>query len=66
MLGDTGANSFGALLGVAYASMFPRNGQVVLAILIIAFHIWTEKHSASKFIESHPTLRALDSKIGVR
>ncbi len=66
MLGDTGANAFGAVLGVAGAIYFPPLVQAVLVALLIAFQVWCERHSLTRFIESHPMLRALDRKIGVR
>ena len=66
MLGDTGANAFGAVLGVAGAIFFPPLVQAVLAALLIAFQAWCERHSLTQFIDRHPALRALDRKIGVR
>jgi len=66
MLGDTGANAFGAALGLSYALYLPINAQLFFAFVVVAFHIWTEKHSISQFIEAHPTLRAVDRLIGVR
>ena len=66
MMGDTGANAFGAVLGVAGAIYFPVWGQLIVVALLIAFQVWCEKHSLTKFIESQPILRALDRKIGVR
>ncbi len=66
MLGDTGANAFGAVLGVAGAIYFPPLVQAVLVALLLAFQVWCERHSLTGFIESHPALRALDRKIGVR
>ena len=66
MLGDTGANAFGAVLGVASVIYFPPLVQTILIALLIVFHLWCEKHSLTKFIESHTLLRALDRKIGVR
>ena len=66
MLGDTGANAFGAVLGVASAIYFPVWGQLIVVVLMLAFQIWCEKHSLTKFIESHALLRALDRKIGAR
>ena len=66
MLGDTGANAFGAVLGVAGAIYFPLWGQVIVVALLIAFQVWCERYSLTKFIESRPILRALDRKIGVR
>ena len=66
MLGDTGANAFGAVLGVAGAVFFPPLVQVILVALLIGFHLWCERHSLTQLIESRPLLRALDRKIGVR
>lgn len=45
---------------------FPPLVQTILVALLIVFHLWCEKHSLTKFIESHTLLRALDRKIGVR
>ena len=66
MLGDTGANAFGAVLGVAGAIYFPSWVQALLVALLIAFQVWCEKHSFTAFIEGQPILRALDRKVGVR
>ena len=66
MLGDTGANAFGAVLGVAGAIYFPPWAQVVLAALLLAFQVWCERRSLTQLIESRPLLRALDRKIGIR
>ncbi|MGI4792225.1 MAG: hypothetical protein ACRYFS_25655 [Janthinobacterium lividum] len=66
MLGDTGSNAFGAVLGVAGAVFFAPLWQGVLVVLLLALQIWCERHSLTQFIETHPLLRALDSKLGVR
>jgi len=67
MLGDTGSNAFGAVLGLSYAIYLPDiRAQVVIAALILMLHIWTEGHSISRWIESKPLLCRLDSKIGIR
>ena len=67
MLGDTGSNAFGAVLGLSYAIYLPDiRAQAVIAALIVLLHIWTEGHSISRWIDSKPLLRRLDSKIGVR
>jgi UDP-N-acetylmuramyl pentapeptide phosphotransferase/UDP-N-acetylglucosamine-1-phosphate transferase len=66
MLGDTGSNAFGAVLGLGYAIFAPGIWQWAAAIVIVAFHIWTERHSVSKLIESNRALRAIDRQIGVR
>lgn len=66
MLGDTGSNAFGAVLGVSAAVFLPFWGQVVVMLLLGAFQWWCEGHSLSRTIEQTPWLRRLDSKIGVR
>lgn len=66
MLGDTGANVLGAILGVAGALYFAPFWQGVLVLLLIALHVWCERHSLSRAIENTPWLRRLDRKIGVR
>ena len=66
MIGDTGANAFGAVLGVSAALWLSEPIQIGLVILLIAGHAWTEKYSIQSLIEGSPMLRKLDSKIGVR
>ena len=66
MLGDTGANAFGAVLGVAGAIYFATLWQVVLVIFLISFQVWCERYSLSRVIENTPILRRIDRKIGVR
>lgn len=66
MLGDTGANTLGAILGVAGALYFAPLWQGVIVVLLIAFQVWCERHSLSRLIEDTPWLRRLDRKIGVR
>jgi UDP-N-acetylmuramyl pentapeptide phosphotransferase/UDP-N-acetylglucosamine-1-phosphate transferase len=66
MLGDTGSNAFGAILGVAFAVFLSLPSQIGVAVGLVLFQIWCEKYSLSKTIESTPWLRSLDAKIGVR
>ena len=66
MLGDTGSNAFGAVLGVAGAVFFSRWEQGVLALALLLFQVWCERYSLTRLIEQTPLLRALDRKIGVR
>lgn len=66
MLGDTGSNAFGAVLGVAGALYFSPFWQAVLILLLLFFQVWCERHSLSQTIDAHPFLRRLDRKIGVR
>jgi UDP-N-acetylmuramyl pentapeptide phosphotransferase/UDP-N-acetylglucosamine-1-phosphate transferase len=66
MMGDVGANAFGALIGLLWASITPLAAQVGFLVLLVWFHWWTESHSLSKAIEQSPFLRIIDSKIGAR
>lgn len=66
MLGDTGANTFGAVLGVAGAIYFAPVWQAVLVLALLGFQFWCERYSLSRVIENNPFLRGLDRKLGVR
>lgn len=66
MLGDTGSNAFGAVLGLAGSLYFSPLWQAVVVVLLLLLHWWSERHSLSKAIEASPILRGLDRKIGVR
>ena len=66
MLGDTGSNAFGAVLGVASAIFFGRWEQAIVVAALLGLQLWCERYSLTRWIESRPLLRALDSKIGVR
>ncbi len=66
MLGDTGSNAFGAVLGVAAALIFSPFWQAMTVACLIAFHVWSESHSLTRTIESNGTLRRIDRKIGLR
>lgn len=60
MLGDTGSNCLGAILGLAIVVTTPLwvRGSVLLLILLL--HAWTEKHSINEWIDAHPWVRRLD------
>jgi UDP-GlcNAc:undecaprenyl-phosphate GlcNAc-1-phosphate transferase len=66
MLGDTGSNAFGSILGVAMALFLPWQAQVAVVFGMTAFQIRCERHSWSKTVENNRVLRAIDSRIGVR
>lgn len=66
MLGDTGSNAFGAVLGLSAALYFSPLWQIVTVVLLLLFQWWCERRSLSKTIEANPILRGLDRKIGVR
>jgi hypothetical protein len=60
MLGDAGANAYGALLGVALAARTGRIGRAGLLAGLVALTAASEKVSFTKVIESTPGLRELD------
>lgn len=60
MLGDTGANVLGALVGTAATRRLPLKGRVVLLTGLGALTLLSEKVSFSAVIERNPVLRALD------
>ncbi len=59
MLGDLGANALGAGVGVALGTFGPL-AEAVALLLLVALHIYTERHSLSLLIDRHPLLRAID------
>lgn len=60
MLGDTGSNTLGALLGVLLAVMLPPPGQFVALFLLIALHVYAERVSITQTIARKSVLRWLD------
>jgi hypothetical protein len=61
MLGDTGANSAGALLGAALVQRTGRRGRWAALGVLTALTLASEKVSFTKVIESTPVLRELDA-----
>jgi UDP-N-acetylmuramyl pentapeptide phosphotransferase/UDP-N-acetylglucosamine-1-phosphate transferase len=61
MLGDTGANSAGALLGTALVARTGPRGQLVALAVVTALTLASEKVSFTRVIESTPGLRELDA-----
>ncbi len=61
MLGDAGANSFGALIGLAAAARTGVAGRAALLGVITALTAASEKVSFTKVIASTPGLRELDA-----
>lgn len=60
MLGDTGANPLGALLGLAAARQWGRPAQRVGIIALIGLTLLSERVSFSQVIAQTPVLRELD------
>ena len=61
MLGDTGANGAGALLGTALLQRTGRRGRLVALAVLTALTLASEKVSFTRVIESTPVLRELDA-----
>lgn len=60
MLGDTGANAAGALLGTAAVTGLGRKGQLVVLAVVGGLTLASEKVSFTKVIARTPVLRELD------
>ena len=61
MLGDTGANSAGALLGTALVGRTGLGGRLFALAVVTVLTLASEKVSFTKVIESTPGLRELDA-----
>ena len=61
MLGDTGANAAGALVGVALLERCGRPGRVAALGVLTALTLASERVSFTRVIESTPVLRAVDA-----
>lgn len=66
MMGDSGANMLGAALGLTIALNTGIFYQIITIILLVAIHIYSEKHSVTSLIERNPVLRNIDRRLGVR
>jgi UDP-N-acetylmuramyl pentapeptide phosphotransferase/UDP-N-acetylglucosamine-1-phosphate transferase len=66
MIGDTGSNAFGAVLGVGAALYVPVFAQTIVLAVLALFNLWCESHSLSKTIDENPVLSRIDRQIGVR
>ncbi len=60
MLGDTGANAAGALLGTAWAASMSRPARLAALTVVTALTLASERVSFTAVIERTPALRALD------
>lgn len=60
MLGDTGANALGFVLGATMAFTWAWHLQAVALVILAGIHILAEKYSLSQLIERVPVLRWLD------
>ena len=60
MLGDTGANALGAVLGTAAASSLGRRGLLGATVGVVGLTLLSERFSFSQIIESNRALAAVD------
>ena len=60
MLGDAGANSVGAVLGLGLAASLDRPGRLIALALLVAINLASERWSFSRGIERVGWLHALD------
>lgn len=60
MMGDTGANALGITIGVAAVWVLNEPAKIIFLILLVAFHIFTEKYSLTKMIANNRLLNYLD------
>ncbi|ASW54736.1 hypothetical protein [Plantactinospora sp. KBS50] len=61
MLGDSGANALGALLGVALAARTGPRGRAGILAALVALTAASERVSFTRVIQSTPVLRELDA-----
>lgn len=61
MLGDTGANVLGGIVGLAVVLTAPAFFQVIYMALLIGVHVLAEKISLTKLIAENALLRFLDT-----
>ncbi len=60
MLGDSGANALGGMLGAAAAATLPRQARITVLAAIVGLTAASEVVSFTRVIERTPTLRWLD------
>lgn len=60
MLGDTGANALGGVLGLGVVLTTAPSTRLVVLVVLAAFNVASELVSFSRVIEAVPPLRALD------
>ena len=61
MLGDTGSNLAGAIIGIMLLTELGETGRLVALAIVLAITAYGEFHSISKMIERFPPLRFIDS-----
>ncbi|MBO8137790.1 MAG: hypothetical protein H0Z40_06610 [Desulfotomaculum sp.] len=60
MMGDTGSNALGLVIGFSAAWSFDELPKLVFLIMLILFHLFTEKYSLTEIIAGNKILNYLD------
>ena len=60
MMGDAGYNVLGLALGFWAAAYLPLLPRIIMLVLLVAFHWYTERYSLTETIEKVKVLRAID------
>lgn len=60
MMGDTGSNALGLMLGLTAVWVLALPGKLVCLALLVAFHLLTEKYSLTRIIAGNRMLNYLD------
>ncbi|MGE5422786.1 MAG: hypothetical protein ACM3QW_05960 [Ignavibacteriales bacterium] len=60
MMGDTGSNVLGITLGVMSVYGLGLPAKLMILIVLVALHVYTEKYSLTKTIEKYSLLREFD------
>lgn len=66
MMGDSGSNMLGAVLGLVFVMETPLMAKLVWLFVIAAIHVYSEKHSITRLIERNAVLRWIDRRLGER
>ena len=66
MMGDSGSNLLGAVMGITLAISLPTWAAVAWTTVLIMLHIAAERISFSQFIEKTPWLARIDRLTGLR
>ncbi len=66
MMGDSGSNLLGAVMGVSLAICLPAWASVSWLVVLILLHVAAERVSFSQLIERTPWLARIDSLTGLR
>ncbi len=61
MLGDTGSNVVGALIGIWLVTTLPDHARLIALVVLIALTVYGEFRSLSSAIEKIPLIKQLDS-----